>query len=391
MVAVQRKRVILGLLIILAAVAGLTCTSIYSIEKPSVIPLAQEQNAKFSSDRFVKLSDFPSQEPQCVTGLQFVNENDGWTFCDGTLWSSSDGGKNWQKIFENDDLDSYTTEIHFISPRVGWKNTRDTLHKTEDGGRTWILLNIPFQAGKGDIGSIHILDAGKQIWLAGGIAVPISSIQLDKTPIAKPYFRGDGTVSKRVIFHSIDGGKTWKQETIESPVGSGCGVYISPDGKIWAIDDTHMFHLKEGQWKKVDFTKSKCVNHYLLEATTTGDRYGDLYGITDLTFADGSNGWIGFENGYMAKTTDGGQTWCDLLPPNTLKDETGLRLFFFHIYFADANHGWGLATSDKLYETNDGGRTWSRIDSDVKFSYMYFLDAKHGWAIAKEGVFRIAL
>jgi photosystem II stability/assembly factor-like uncharacterized protein len=168
-------------------------------------------------------------------------------------------------------------------------------------------------------------------------------------------------------------------------------LYISKQRETWAIGGTHLFHLREGQWNKVDFTKSQCVNRHLLETTTTGNAYGDFYGITDMTFANERDGWIGFENGSMAKTTDGGQTWCDLLPPDAIKDETGLRLFFFHIYFADANHGWGLATRDKLYETNDGGRTWSRIDSDVKFSYMYFLDAKHGWAIAKEGVFRIVL
>ena len=57
--------------------------------------------------------------------------------------------------------------------------------------------------------------------------------------------------------------------------------------------------------------------------------------------------------GYVAKTTDGGETWTRLA-------DAGFS-DLYGIDFADSLTGWAVGESDMIYGTTDGGATWTPV------------------------------
>jgi photosystem II stability/assembly factor-like uncharacterized protein len=58
---------------------------------------------------------------------------------------------------------------------------------------------------------------------------------------------------------------------------------------------------------------------------------------------------------YVAKTTDGGDTWKEI----PLVDQHDVRQF--GVAFADERTGW-VGTTNGGYQTEDGGATWKYVD-----------------------------
>ena len=385
----QRKHVFNRAFLTLAVIVQVACTSVHSWKRSTDNTNSKQPDDRFVSGRFEKVCDLPFQEEYCRTGFQFVNERDGWIFCGNSLSRTSNGGKSWENINVASDKNFTYVEFEFVSPQIGWKYARDAMQKTGDGGLTWTPVNIPIQKNKGLISSTCWLDNENQ-WIAGGVFEPIPLSQSKKF-IEQRYWGEQGTALSRAIFFTNDGGKTWRKQQAKSLIGSEFFLYVSKQKEIWAISGTELFHLIAGRWEETDFIKSSCGNHGLLTTVGLSQKHGDIYGISSIYFADKLHGWLSFSNGYVAKTTDGGQSWCDLLEPDVLQEETDDRSFFWEMYFADTATGWGRTDSGKLYETKDGGSTWIRLHSDMKFSSMCFLDAQNGWVIAQEGLFRIQL
>lgn len=118
----------------------------------------------------------------------------------------------------------------------------------------------------------------------------------------------------------------------------------------------------------------------------------------DVQFLDANNGYLGGVNptdgsAVVLKTTDGGTTWTNVSPPNTL----GVQ----GLFFLDAMTGWicggrpvgtGAGSGMFIKKTTDGGATW--VDQTPNpppvhiFKDVLFFDANRGWAIAWEDLRR---
>jgi photosystem II stability/assembly factor-like uncharacterized protein len=97
-------------------------------------------------------------------------------------------------------------------------------------------------------------------------------------------------------------------------------------------------------------------------------------------FADDNNGWVGGGEispdveGWVHRTTDGGQTWSD----RTLDIGWPIR----EIYFLNAKIGWAAggniySNAGGIYYSNDGGQTWS-LDLDSNGHEMSSCDSAPG-------------
>jgi len=80
-------------------------------------------------------------------------------------------------------------------------------------------------------------------------------------------------------------------------------------------------------------------------------------GASGMSFVDSSYGWTcggSYLNnsGWIAKTTDGGETW-------TLQEDT-LRMDVIRISFADRNNGCAVGSWGRVLWTTNGGATWER-------------------------------
>ena len=334
--------------------------------------------------------------------LQFVNRNVGWVYCSDDLWRTLDGGDSWEHIYSGT-RENWPITFRFMDERVGWSVSANTLLKTEDGGRTWTTLTSPTpDSVNGDTLSVAFLKDGKRGWVVGGINLPITLSQLNM--IRNGYSRGEGKSLAAItgaIFYTEDGGTSWRLQKVSKTLGSLIdGIYISDSEEVWAFGDAGIFYFAGGEWREVDYRRGTCAKKDLLIASgrdETAIKQGNgLDGAylmqaspAVVYFANSKLGWLSFANGYIAKTVDGGLTWCDLLSPTFLRSHPHERNFLDRIYFSDEISGIGRSSVGSLYRTKDGGATWTKIDTNIKFDDIYFLDAKHIWGVAKEGLFRI--
>lgn len=104
--------------------------------------------------------------------------------------------------------------------------------------------------------------------------------------------------------------------------------------------------------------------------------------LFDVSFADATNGWISGENGYIARTTDGGTNWLQLT--------TGTGEDIFSVYFVNANEGWAVGTVDTsatiLHSTN-AGTNWTKQSSGLNSQLysVFFINNLTGWAVGTGG------
>jgi photosystem II stability/assembly factor-like uncharacterized protein len=124
---------------------------------PSSIPVSQQRVATF--ERVIRHDDsllwksrtklLPNQES--LTSIQFLDQENGWIGThDGTLYRTSNGGKEWQRIKVPIPKEAYISSLFFINISNGWiacglkpsdvlesRGNRVWIFRTRDGGQNW--------------------------------------------------------------------------------------------------------------------------------------------------------------------------------------------------------------------------------------------------------------
>ncbi len=297
--------------------------------------------------------------PGCYMTLHFAGENEGWMTCLEHLWKTSDSGRTWQEI-PYKSPDGMFPRFHFLNSKVIWAYTLTSIQKSENGGYIWKPISAPILKGQGHIFELQFLKDGRRGWLTGNQYVSCSQQERDRVGIHGLAPDLERCI-KGVIFYTEDGGETWQQQVVNSKVGSSIDYfYLSPDGRIWALLQPDVFYLAMGEWRRVDYTRGQCKHSNLLETVGFNKKMSDWYAPSEIFFV-GEIGWLAFSNGYLAKSMDGGRTWCDLFDLKSITNNPGI--YFRKLYFSDTNNGWGLA--DHVYRTKDGGSTWERIETSI--------------------------
>lgn len=337
----------------------------------------------------VRLGDVPHGENRFK--LQFLSEEEGWLGNGKTLWRTTDGGKSWLLAFSGEhtwDILDRIEELHFINAQTGWMLVSpDSIYKTKDAGFTWTQLRVEGMV----IRSVQLLNDGIRGWAAGEMYRPISR---KDAGVPGQLVSSDGKkVLYPALFRTEDGGTTWSPEFLPSGEGRLLHLSFLDADHGWATSDGEVFYLDNSanRWRAVDYSKGNCPNRLLLKTTQWDRQDGDAYYPVAMYFVDSNLGWLSFQNGYVAKTTDGGKTWCDLLDPkNVWPDSVGLT-FFSKFYFHDETTGCALGADGTIRQTNDGGANWKVVNNDTRFDDMCFPDRGTGWAVGKHGLFRISL
>jgi photosystem II stability/assembly factor-like uncharacterized protein len=290
----------------------------------------------------------------------------------GTLVSAA---QTWKKIETGTNLNLWCS--CFIDSTHGWVaggtggKTTNNILKTTDGGLSFMTYSTGYYS---DISGFAAVDMNKA-WVAdGGI----------------------------MIRHTTDGGKTWKNQTPgPSPtypynllhdvffkdvnngwtVGDNGTIYRTKDGgtswvkapTVTAINlKTVFFATINDGWAGGDFASVLRTNDGGASWTVvvTPTAFGrDIYGISDLFFADAGQGWAAI-SGAVLRTGDGGVTW---IPAETHDANSS-------VFFTD-KEGWVVGSFGAISRSGDGGVTWSAY-TDVGDTFLYsvsFPDADHGW------------
>jgi hypothetical protein len=152
----------------------------------------------------------------------------------------------------------------------------------------------------------------------------------------------------RVFLRSDDGGTTWRTLPAETP----------------PCDAEACARVTIGQLDMIDSTTGWATSNFALYRTTDGQDWklqptgGIEHGLANVHFVSPTEGWgidaledegvIGWPDGKLVSTTDGGATWSQLDAPSQPQS----------VCFTKRSDGW-LATRDAVYRSTDGGATWS--------------------------------
>ncbi|GAA1708974.1 WD40/YVTN/BNR-like repeat-containing protein [Fodinicola feengrottensis] len=124
-----------------------------------------------------------------------------------------------------------------------------------------------------------------------------------------------------------------------------------------------------------------------LTPTGTTNQFRGLAALSRTT------AWVAGVKGTVLRTTDGGQHWLNVSPPDAA------ALEFRDVEASDSRHATALAIGDgdasRIYSTSDGGAHWTRTftNDDPKAFYdcLTFFDTRRGLALSDpvDGKFRI--
>lgn len=318
--------------------------------------------------------------------VSFINESYGWLAQGQRVWRTTNGGANWSLVFvANQPAEMASppslnaiSNLEFVSLRVGFLQAAHEIYKSEDGGDTWIRLrNLPLDEPT----CFTFLSDGKQGWVGGESYIPISIQQARNLPKEEIAHRNGLSAIRGIIYGTQDGGNTWRRQPLPKTFGSIESLCFYNDRHGLALGLYQVLYTDDGgrRWKEADF-KNACVDEEKWRASSDDRNPISVFATTNL-------GWLVFKDGYMARSTDGGRSWCDFRQPGDVKFESSYEVLS-SIHFIDSEHGFGLA-GYRLYQTSDGGKTWTKHPLDARIDALTFANV-HGWAVGSEGLFRIS-
>ncbi|PYJ42023.1 MAG: glycoside hydrolase [Verrucomicrobia bacterium] len=233
----------------------------------------------------------------------------------GGVFKSTDYGRTWQPIFDNQPTGSIgAIAVSVSNPSVVYVGSGEGLHrpdlsvgdgvyKSTDAGKTWTHLE---------------LRDGQQI---AQLAVdPKNPDRIFVAVAGHPY----GPNQERGIYRSLDGGKTFEKVLSRDENVGASDVQIDPSNP--AIVYGALWESREGPWE---------------------------------------NGVFNGDNGGIFKSADGGKTWRQLtkgLPANTVQANISIAPSSPKTLFAAVR----TKTIAKLYRSEDGGETWNGTTEDPR-------------------------
>lgn len=209
----------------------------------------QRPAGKTAIKYFYKNPGAPTEVPDPLTNIKFLDEKNGWSWGggggkkgefeqEGVFLHTENGGENWQSIrfpFANE-----LKTVYFMDAKYGWASDKKAgIYKTLDGGANW--LKQPDDERRPSINSFFFLNKDKG-WMVGD----------------------------RYIGITEDGGQTWKKIRMDNSYFYD--IYFVNDSLGWAVGDNNTIMRSEngglywydensGLEPPVTFTKLKFFNN----------------------------------------------------------------------------------------------------------------------------------
>jgi photosystem II stability/assembly factor-like uncharacterized protein len=321
-------------------------------------------------------------------GIAVGTANNLYYTSDGTTWNKAPAPTFPPISYSKTDQNT----VKFISPTsavsCGWGSTavgfEPTIFlKTTDAGATWSYMN---QADQNktyvNFGSFYFKDS------LNGIAI------------------GGASYPGTLVCRTSDGGTNWVPLPIVSGFGpnvvlgtgnkviiggGGGGIIISTDfGNSWVV-------VNKNVQETVNSINIINNNIYMcgfdgtfFKSTDLGNTFNMIYMVSAnkcitsnaIQFLNENLGYAVGQRGLALKTTDGGTSWTQILPPDTASSiVSNLALFFIN-----ENVGFVVgkiaSNVDIIRKTTDGGQSWTNIQNLAfqNLNCVSFADDMHGAA-----------
>ena len=302
-----------------------------------------------------------------LSGLDFLNPQDGWAYGAHSLYVTTNGGKKWTLQWHSlAPQGSY----QFVTPQIGWaiggvcpgpnQPCRNRLLVSRDAGAVWTPVTIDGLVPAG----ISFLDSSVG-WAA-----------------AYPSHGQDGGQPWPLeLLGTGNGGKTWsplaqltkaagQPGVMQSWASRSAGWALVTDlstcsmGGCWGM----LFSTTDGgaTWHKLQGTNNW---HFAQSAKNEAAGFGQAGFPGGLRFINRTVGWLSVERGAggtglggVARTQDGGRTWMNLLQGSDISIRSMSVLSASEAWFVGADELTG-GNPSYLLHTQDAGGTWTKITS----------------------------
>ncbi|HEY4130803.1 MAG TPA: glycosyl hydrolase, partial [Gemmatimonadaceae bacterium] len=240
---------------------------------------------------------------------------------DGGVWKSTDYGRTWNPIFDDQPSGSIgaiaiapsNPNIIYVGSGEGLQrpdlSTGDGIYKSTDAGKTWTHLG---------------LRDGQQI--PQMVVDPKNPDRLFVAVMGHPY----GPNTERGLFRSTDGGKSFQKVLYKDQNTGAIDVVMDPVNPD--ILYCSLWEARQGPWE---------------------------------------NGQFGGPGSGLFKSTDGGNTWKPIMTGLPTYEQDGLGRIGITVapsmpsrMFATVNSTRG----DGLYRSDDAGEHWTRATTDTRVS-----------------------
>jgi photosystem II stability/assembly factor-like uncharacterized protein len=308
--------------------------------------------ARVATQKWVKTAAEPFRGKQ--DDVFFLDTNIGW-YVNGTgkLFSTRDGGASWKLLWEKPG--TFFRTVAFVDEKHGYVGNVGTdyfpdvkdetpLYETRDSGATWTPTKLP-EFVKG----MCAIDIARVSYINHGVSAQRTMIHA-----------GGRVGGPPGLVRSLDAGATWKYIDLSKMIGPILDVKFFNENIGFVMAGTiattaaerHAVILKTinggATWKEV--YRSKRPNEITWKGAFPTDKIGY---VTIQSYDDDKTN----TQRYVAKTTDGGDTWSEI----PLVADHAVREF--GVAFVTPEIGW-VGAIDGAYQTLDGGASWAKITSE---------------------------
>ncbi len=282
---------------------------------------------KIDAQQWVKMN--PQFNPPGNYNLErgiFLDENNGWFADNGKIFQTTNGGLLWNiNIDLGYNIGGYS-DVFFIDSLNGWvlfKPWSDStiVCNTTDGGQNWKIIKVP--------------------------------------PIYSFYFtnKANGVgIYKDSIYHTTDSGLTWRKINLEPYEGQlglgGSSIFFLNEKKGWLVGGRYVGPTGGGYEYPVILVTDNGGNSWLFKNYNTISNI-DNRGLRVIAFADSLYGIICDNNGYCYTTKDSGNEWI----------QNSIIGMIANVLFTDSNEGWMTGAQGFIAHSTDRGQTWKKMKS----------------------------
>lgn len=297
------------------------------------------------------------QNGQKQDDVFFLDANRGWSVNgSGRIYHTTDGGESWALQWQRNG--SYFRCVGFIDSLHGFVGNIGTnyfpgvtdvmpLYRTSDGGQTWAAVPPTQIQGPMPTGlcAIQVID-NQHVVAAGRVGGPATLIR------------------------SSDGGATWQSTSLASSIQMITDVYFSSPDTGYVFGGTNA---------NVQFSRAKIIRTVdggqTWTTVYTGERTFELCWkasfVGSVAYATLLNYAPNYPERYLAKTTNGGQSWQEL-PFGANGNKA------FGVGFVNELVGW-VGTDLGGYATTDGGLNWTPQNLGGYVNKIRLLPHAGGW------------
>lgn len=379
------------------------------------------------------------------TAVDFIDALQGWAVGTqhvfgapgGVIFHTQDGGETW----ERQEPDYFLMDVQFIDALRGYAVGFDYIGaqgppvlRTQDGGLTWekvimgdndleglYTVNVSeervvalgdhdFQAVSDDPWGVYQPPWGENLFTQEYLNVHYTFQDVFFTDALNGWAVGSRSFlpahTGQVIFHTSDGGVTWRKQYEHPPLLSRTFSYFRLDSVFfidnqtgWAVGMSEYDENYDQRWA-ILFTD---------DGGQTWQEQGEELNVDlapeyfDVQFLDSQHGWALEKSHYdpdtdeltiyLASTQDGGQNWEWVNTQITGSLGVGFALVQGGLDFVDPQHAWAVGGLGQVVHTSDGGSSWIRQtltcdwpECPKRLYDVDFVDTQQGW-ISGEGLY----